>query len=429
MEVLSMVARIVLISVVLATVAVACGDGKTPTDPVDAGSCGTSDAQTETRTRYESASVRYGSSCGSETQTRVCNSGAWSDWNGSYTHVSCSVDSPVGCDGTPHEGTELRVRYESASVPYSSSCVPETQTRTCDNGAWSSWSGLFSAEECIQTEPPETISETISNTPNAEFSVRDPRLEKLTIVSSHLMSYEYPATVYQLYYAHVLYEGPIVCSPLVDVTFRDASGELGTYTMLVDGRNQYDIGLAGIPFSCLVTGEEYILHGIDTVDAPINPEAVAGIEFEISNGSEPAQASVHSAQPLLDSVRVDTDPGSTSREVIRGTLTAQETIYNIAFRAYCRNDAGLFFHRVSDVHLDTLWAGSTWELSATSYENGSIADHFESVDFLPGAKPTYRALGVDVGVENEASSVARHAARERRRVSELEAEMKAQGSP
>lgn len=55
---------------------------------------------------------------------------------------------PGGCDGTPDSGTETRKRYAAAQVAHGAKCESESQTRTCNDGRWSEWSGSFVEETC-----------------------------------------------------------------------------------------------------------------------------------------------------------------------------------------------------------------------------------------------------------------------------------------
>jgi len=107
----------------------------------------------ETRTRYETASVPFGLACNGELQTRTCDDGVLSAWSGSFTEPTCVVEAALSCDGTPHGGSETRTRYETASVPYGASCTGETQARTCEDGVWSAWSGTFVEPACSPAAP------------------------------------------------------------------------------------------------------------------------------------------------------------------------------------------------------------------------------------------------------------------------------------
>lgn len=105
-------------------------------------------ATKQTQTRYEAAMVPSGSQCKEESQTRECNDGKWTDWLGTYAEVSCVVADKGSCDGKPHGSSEKRDRYEAASVPFGNQCRQEEQTRSCDDGSWSNWSGSYAAEGC-----------------------------------------------------------------------------------------------------------------------------------------------------------------------------------------------------------------------------------------------------------------------------------------
>ena len=64
--------------------------------------------------------------------------------------VNAATDSAAGCDGEPHLSVQHRTRYQSASVPFGSACVSQDQTRTCHNGVWSSWGGTYTYLACIE---------------------------------------------------------------------------------------------------------------------------------------------------------------------------------------------------------------------------------------------------------------------------------------
>ena len=106
--------------------------------------------QTETRTRYLTSSVPSGSKCAFEIQTRSCTNGVLSNWSGSYTHLSCAVSAPANCGSILNGAVETRIRYFLASVPVGGNCIPETQSRMCNNGEFSAWSGSFTNVSCIQ---------------------------------------------------------------------------------------------------------------------------------------------------------------------------------------------------------------------------------------------------------------------------------------
>ena len=92
-------------------------------------------------TAYQSATVPFGSTCNS--QTRTCSSGTLS---GSYNFQSCSVNPPASCSlpwgGSIGHGANVTA-YQSSSVSCSSSC--NGQTRTCNNGTLS---GTYTNQSC-----------------------------------------------------------------------------------------------------------------------------------------------------------------------------------------------------------------------------------------------------------------------------------------
>jgi hypothetical protein len=116
--------------------------------------CGsTPSGQDETRERYAAATVPFGQTCTAETQTRSCDDGVLGDWTGTYTNENCTVDPPVGCEGGAHGDARMRTRYQAATVAWGTSCVSEQQTETCSNGTWSPWTGTYLEETCTVGDP------------------------------------------------------------------------------------------------------------------------------------------------------------------------------------------------------------------------------------------------------------------------------------
>lgn len=56
--------------------------------------------------------------------------------------------TPAACGKIPAGGSETRVRYQAATVPAGGACTPEEQRRTCNDGQFSDWSGSYQAEAC-----------------------------------------------------------------------------------------------------------------------------------------------------------------------------------------------------------------------------------------------------------------------------------------
>ena len=116
-------------------------------------SCGNADADTqEHRVAFAAASVTSPSACMSETQTRTCDDGQWSAWSGTFSFQLCTVFYR-SCGDLAHGASESRVRYPVAVVDDYEACAPEQQTRTCNDGTLSEWSGTASQTSC------EVISE------------------------------------------------------------------------------------------------------------------------------------------------------------------------------------------------------------------------------------------------------------------------------
>jgi hypothetical protein len=117
-------------------------------------SCGTvPHGGNQSRIRYQSLSVPFGNACKNEEQSRTCNDGTFGNWSGTFASSDCQVALPASCGALSHNQSELRVRFEAATVPFGNSCNVEEQKRTCDNGTLGSWSGSFSNASCQVLAP------------------------------------------------------------------------------------------------------------------------------------------------------------------------------------------------------------------------------------------------------------------------------------
>lgn len=91
-------------------------------------------------TAYSTSTVPFGQTCIS--QSRVCTNGVLS---GSYNFVACAPEVPAAClfnNQTIPSGS-FTTAYQSSTVPFGQSCVPET--RTCSNG---NLSGSYTFASC-----------------------------------------------------------------------------------------------------------------------------------------------------------------------------------------------------------------------------------------------------------------------------------------
>jgi hypothetical protein len=109
---------------------------------------GVAHGKSQTRTAYQNSAVPYGEYCFSEEQTRTCNNGIWSAWSGTFTFASCAITTPKLCDGYAHGKSQTRTAYATASVAYGQTCQSQNQSRTCNNGTWSLWSGTYTFTSC-----------------------------------------------------------------------------------------------------------------------------------------------------------------------------------------------------------------------------------------------------------------------------------------
>jgi hypothetical protein len=117
-------------------------------------SCGaTNHGQNETRTRYPNASVPFGQTCDEQVQRRTCTNGVFGNWTGEFTQETCVVEQAASCGAIPHNGKETRVRFETASVPFGQTCVSQEQTRLCQNGLFDAWTGQYVQSSCSPLPP------------------------------------------------------------------------------------------------------------------------------------------------------------------------------------------------------------------------------------------------------------------------------------
>ncbi len=138
-------------------------DGNINPDPLpEIGSCldgALANGEMETRIRFEKLIVPSGETCSEETQFRTCVDGVVSEYNGTFTQETCSVAidlppiDPKSCGALASGESESRIRFKKAIVPFGETCNSsanaETQTRTCNDGALSQFTGSFTQVSCV----------------------------------------------------------------------------------------------------------------------------------------------------------------------------------------------------------------------------------------------------------------------------------------
>ena len=117
-------------------------------------------------TGYQSATVPYGSTCTS--QTRTCSDGTLS---GSYTYASCSVNPPANCTyaGVTVNNGSSATFYSQQTNPSGQLCSAVSQSRTCTNGTLSG-SNTYQYASCSCTPSYSCSTNTIQYT-NSSCSV------------------------------------------------------------------------------------------------------------------------------------------------------------------------------------------------------------------------------------------------------------------
>ena len=72
----------------------------------------------------------------------------------------------ASCGNTPHGDMEVGTFYQQESVPYGQSCGSgTTQTRECNNGVFSNWSGSLVHRSCEVEPPPPVVEPPVSQGP------------------------------------------------------------------------------------------------------------------------------------------------------------------------------------------------------------------------------------------------------------------------
>ncbi|HVU51770.1 MAG TPA: hypothetical protein VHL80_13835, partial [Polyangia bacterium] len=232
-----------------------------------------------------------------------------------------------------------------------------------------------------------TIASNLGSTPINVSRTAD--AASLVLVSSNLVPDPTSTINYVEWFGEIENAG---ASPacLVKVTLDFQSGA-GTSVLMLEGyadSDPYMIGTLDLPSACIPPGRSAGVWSNDLPSAPVKTSSItqvnASISLLASSGAVP-----HPDAPSVTGAAIapDTTFGAGNFDV-DGTLTAVDTIYNIAYTAYFRGSNGLLVSRGEDVHLDTLLAGSAWPFSAhgESTITGTPAGFLGSDDFLSGAK-------------------------------------------
>lgn len=144
-------------------------------DPEDCGDV--EHGKEQTRTRYEAEEVPFGDECVSEEQSRECDDGEFTDWSGDFEETSCEELPSESCGDFANGETETRTFYETESVPHGDTCVSEERMRTCVDGEFSAWDGSFPFTSCTIDEP---SSNSCGSTPHGDTEART-RYESATV--------------------------------------------------------------------------------------------------------------------------------------------------------------------------------------------------------------------------------------------------------
>lgn len=120
----------------------------------DESDCGdTAHGDDELRVRFATEVADFDSECEEETQTRTCDDGNFSEWSGTFEAATCEIRPAFACGESEHGASQNRTRYVDDIVPFGAPCSSELQMRSCYDGTWSEWNGGFVAESCSERAP------------------------------------------------------------------------------------------------------------------------------------------------------------------------------------------------------------------------------------------------------------------------------------
>ncbi len=87
-------------------------------------------------------------------------------------NASSFNDLPVAnCGSIPSGGSQSRIRFQNASVPSGSTCVKETQLQTCSSGNLSAWSGSYVESDCAPLTLPASAPTWTTGNVTASTSI------------------------------------------------------------------------------------------------------------------------------------------------------------------------------------------------------------------------------------------------------------------
>jgi hypothetical protein len=228
-----------------------------------------------------------------------------------------------------------------------------------------------------------------SNLPGVDWQVDSTSEPGLVIVSSSFTQEDLGGSVFNHWYAELENRGSAIeCYAHVKLELQDASGTpLVALESFADAR-PYQAG-SSVSMPCLAPGEHGAFYDINQVDALVETSSIRRgayrIDTLVRNDAQPS--------PLAPTVLSASVIPKFNGWAVTGSVRADGgTIYNLGMDVYTIGASGRISDRVSDFHLDTLFAGSTWGYETDANGGEPVVSYLQSIEFIVGASSKRSAV-------------------------------------
>ena len=217
-----------------------------------------------------------------------------------------------------------------------------------------------------------------------EYSGTDPTGRGIQILSSNLTQEAIGSDVFQEWLAEVKNgSAKTVCLMRIKASFFAGSAILADVDAFADGP-PYKMDISKVTTSCLAPGETGVFWDLDEVPrlTSISTATKATYTLELL-GDDLLRP--HPDTPTVTPTGVFDRFGTGSGWSLKGTVTAKATIYNNGLDIYPIDDRGLVIASLSAVHLETLFAGSSWDFQSSTVKTRFSKQHVFP-EWIDGAK-------------------------------------------
>jgi hypothetical protein len=227
---------------------------------------------------------------------------------------------------------------------------------------------------------------TRTNIPGLKFEYKgtDPAARGIEILSSNLTQEAIGSSVFQEWLAEVKNSGPLtVCLLSVSVRFQSGGTVLAEIKSYADGP-PYLSGLSGVTSTCLAPGDTGVFWDLDQLSRTTPIQSATTAEYTLDYLPQ-GQSRPHPDAPTIAPGAVVDRFNTGTGWILKGTVTARATIYNIGLDIYPIDETGLVTDSLSATHLETLPAGSTWSFDSSSTKR-RFSRHHVFADWIDGVK-------------------------------------------